>query len=242
MVLGVKVWSWAPKKLKKPRKKGCGGSEKPRSTWVASRTHSPDAAAAPSPPPATGQLCGRSTLTRPAHQNPLAESKIGSNHPGSNLTAAPSAMKIPDSSSCLSPPPSPSSRAPAPPFSPSPWRRSGGVESGEVGPAERVRGRRRRMGSHSADASALPLLKAHFRVADAWVQAIMSNPLTVAHEIRGEKGGTEIKTPCLSTPLTTARSAWRAATKISNPAKSGILYNRSRQRFHVKDNTRRMTL
>ena len=98
------------------------------------------------------------------------------------------------------------------------------------------------MGTHSADASASPLLKAYFRVADAWVRAILSNPLTVAHGIRGEKGGAEIETSYLSTPLTTARSAWRASTKISNPAKSGILYNRSRQRFHVKYNTRRTTL
>ena len=98
------------------------------------------------------------------------------------------------------------------------------------------------MGTHGADASASPLLRAYFRVADAWVRAILSNPLTVAHGIRGKKGGAEIETPYLSTPLTTARSAWRASTKISNPAKSGILYNRSRQRFHVKDNTRRMTL
>ena len=98
------------------------------------------------------------------------------------------------------------------------------------------------MGTHSADASASPLLKAHFRVADAWVRAILSNPATVVHGIRGEKGGTEIETSCLSTPLTTARSAWRAFTEILNPAKSGILCNRSRQRFRVKDNTRRVTL
>ena len=98
------------------------------------------------------------------------------------------------------------------------------------------------MGTHSADASASPLLKAHFRVADAWVWAILSNPSTVAHGLRGEKGGAEIKTSCLSTPLATACFAWRASPEISNPAKSGILYNRSRQRFHVKDNTRRMTL
>ena len=98
------------------------------------------------------------------------------------------------------------------------------------------------MGTHSADASASPLLKAYFRVADAWARTILSNPLTFAHWIRGKKGGAEIETSYLSTPLTTARSAWRASTKISNPAKSGILYNRSRQRFHVKDNTRRMTL
>ena len=98
------------------------------------------------------------------------------------------------------------------------------------------------MGTHNADASTSPLLRAYFRVADAWARVILPDPLTVAHGIRGEKGGAEIKTSHLSTPLTTARSAWRASTKISNPAKSGILYNRSRQRFHVKDNTRRMTL
>ena len=98
------------------------------------------------------------------------------------------------------------------------------------------------MGTHSADASALPLLKAHFRVADAWVRAILSNPATVIHGIRGEKGGAEIEMSYLSTPLTTARSAWRAFTKISNPVKSGILCNRSRQRFRVKDNTRQATL
>ena len=50
------------------------------------------------------------------------------------------------------------------------------------------------MGTHSADASASPLLKAYFRVADAWARTILSNPLTVAHGIRGEKGGAEIKT------------------------------------------------
>ena len=50
------------------------------------------------------------------------------------------------------------------------------------------------MDTNSADASASPLLKAHFRVADAWVRAILSNPSTVAHGIRGEKGGAEIKT------------------------------------------------
>ena len=94
----------------------------------------------------------------------------------------------------------------------------------------------------SADASASPLLKAYFRVADAWARTILSNPLTVTHGIRGEKGGAEIKTSCLSTPLTAARSAWRAFTKLSNTAKSGILCNRSRQRFCVKDNTRRVTL
>ena len=98
------------------------------------------------------------------------------------------------------------------------------------------------MDTHSADASVSPLLKAHFRVADAWVRAILPNPATVGHRIHGEKGGAEIETSYLSAPLTTAHSAWRAFTEISNPAKSGILYNRSRQRFHVKDNTRRMTL
>ena len=33
MVLGEKWWSCAPKKFKKPRKKGWGGKENPRSTW-----------------------------------------------------------------------------------------------------------------------------------------------------------------------------------------------------------------
>lgn len=60
---------------------------------------------------------------------------------------------------------------------------------------------------HSADSSASPLLKPYFRVAEAWARVILSNPLTVAHGIRGEKGGTEIETSFLSTPLTTARSA-----------------------------------
>ena len=56
------------------------------------------------------------------------------------------------------------------------------------------------MGTHSADASVSPLLKAHFRVADAWVRAILSNPLTVAHGIRGEKGGAGIEVTCLIRP------------------------------------------
>ena len=90
---------------------------------------------------------------------------------------------------------------------------------------------------HSADASASPLLKAHFRVADAWVRAILSNPATVVHGIRGEKGGAEIKTSCLSTPLTTARSAWSASTEISNPAKLG-----SSATDHAKDFASKTTL
>ena len=49
------------------------------------------------------------------------------------------------------------------------------------------------MGTHSADASASPLLKAHFRVADAWARAILSNPSTVARRIRGKKCGAEIE-------------------------------------------------
>src|SRR3954467_8633466 len=41
MELGVKWWSYAPKKFGKALKKGLGGKENPRSTWVAIRTHSP---------------------------------------------------------------------------------------------------------------------------------------------------------------------------------------------------------
>ena len=93
------------------------------------------------------------------------------------------------------------------------------------------------MGTHNADASVSPLLKAHFRVADAWARAILSNPSTVVRGIRGEKGGAEIETTHLSIPLTAGRSAWRASTEILNLVKSEILCNRSRQRFHVKDNT-----
>ena len=212
-----------------------------RHEWRAEHTH-PVAAVAPFPPPAAARTHGRPALTRPYRPSLPAEERIGSNLPGSNPMAASSAMKTPDSSSCFSPPPSPSSRVPAPPLSPSLWWRSSGIESGEAERGKGARGRRRRMGTHSADASTSPLLKAYFRVADAWARTILSNPTTAVHRIRGEKGGAEIETSCLSTPLTTARSAWRAFTKISNPAKSGILYNRSRQRFHVKDNTRWMML
>ena len=41
MEFGLKWWSCAPKKFKKPRKKTLGGRENPRSTWVARTTHSP---------------------------------------------------------------------------------------------------------------------------------------------------------------------------------------------------------
>ena len=56
------------------------------------------------------------------------------------------------------------------------------------------------MGTNSADASASPLLKAHFRVADAWVRAILSNPATVVHGICGEKGGAGIEATYLIHP------------------------------------------
>ena len=49
------------------------------------------------------------------------------------------------------------------------------------------------MSTHSTNTSASPLLKAYFRVADAWARTILSNPLTVAHGIRGEKGGAGIE-------------------------------------------------
>ena len=39
------------------------------------------------------------------------------------------------------------------------------------------------------------LLWAYFRVADPWARAILSNPATVACQIRGEKGDAEIKVP-----------------------------------------------
>ena len=98
------------------------------------------------------------------------------------------------------------------------------------------------MDAHSACALASSLLKAHFRVAGAWARAILSNPTTVARRIHGEKGGAEIETFLFIHPA--YHGALRPARfpEISNPVKSGIRHNQSRQRFRVKNNTRQMTL
>ena len=98
------------------------------------------------------------------------------------------------------------------------------------------------MGTHSADASASPLLKAHFRVADAWVRAILSNPATVAHGVRGEKGGAKIETFLFIHPAYLGALRPARFPEISNPVKSGIRHIQSRRGFRVKHNTRRMTL
>ena len=41
------------------------------------------------------------------------------------------------------------------------------------------------------------LYKVFSRVTDLWARIIPSNPTTVAHAVRGEKGGTGIEAPCL---------------------------------------------
>ena len=207
-----------------------------RHEWRAEHTH-PVTAVAPFPPPAAAQTHGRSALTRPYRPSLPTEVRIGSNLPGSNPMAAPSAMKIPDSSSCFSPPPSPSSRVPALPFSPSPWRRSGGVESGEAERGKGARGRRRRMGTHSADASASPLLKAYFRVADAWARTILSNTLTVAHGIRGKKVARKSTHPTYLLRLPRRAPPGVLPPKFRIPRNPG-----SSTTDHAKDSMSRITL
>ena len=39
------------------------------------------------------------------------------------------------------------------------------------------------------------LIKGHLRVTDAWGQAILSHPATVARNVHGEKGGARIEAP-----------------------------------------------
>ena len=62
----------------------------------------------------------------------------------------------------------------------------------------------------SADASARRLIKGCFRVTDAWDQAILSNPASVACNVHGEKGGTEIEAS-LFYPL---RPLWHSPSRV----------------------------
>ena len=68
---------------------------------------------------------------------------------------------------------------------------------------------------------------------DAWDQAILSNPATVACSVRGEKGGAEIEaSPFIySARFGTPRPA--RFPEISYPAKSGIHSSQSRQRSRI---------
>ena len=93
------------------------------------------------------------------------------------------------------------------------------------------------MGTHSADASASPLLKAHFRVADAWVRAILSNPATVAHGVRGEKGGAEIERPVYPLRLPRHAPPGALSPKFRIPRNPG-----SSTTDHAKDSMSRITL
>ena len=49
------------------------------------------------------------------------------------------------------------------------------------------------MGTHCAKTPIWCFIWTLFRVADLWVQTILSNRTTAAHAVRGEKGGAEIE-------------------------------------------------
>ena len=72
------------------------------------------------------------------------------------------------------------------------------------------------------------LIKGHFRVTDAWDQAILSNPATVARNVHGEKGGMEIKASLFirSARFSTPRLA--RFPEILYPAESGMHCRQSR--------------
>ena len=85
--------------------------------------------------------------------------------------------------------------------------------------------RRRKKGEHACTVQAARPrhpIKGHFRVTDAWDQAIPSNPRTVAHIVCGEKGGTVIKALLLIWPARFGALHPARFPEISYPAKSGI--------------------
>ena len=74
------------------------------------------------------------------------------------------------------------------------------------------------------------LIKGHLRVTDAWDQAILSNPATVARSVRGKKGGAVIEALLLIRPARLGAHHPACFPKISYPTKSGIHCRQSRPR------------
>lgn len=78
------------------------------------------------------------------------------------------------------------------------------------------------------------LLRTHFRVADEWARAILSNPAIVAPQVHGEKGGAEIEAPLSIHPTYYGALRLACFPKFSNPVRSGICSNQSRRRFFIE--------
>ena len=154
--------------------------------------------------------------------------KTGSNHPGSSPAAAPRAMTIRGATFF----PSPSLRVLVAPSCPSPWRRSGGIGTEELGAAEKWRKK-----EEKACTVQMPrphhLIKGHFRGTDTWDKAILSNPAIVARNVRGEKGSMEIEASLLIRTACFGTLRPACFLEISYPVKSGIHCNQSRQRFRT---------
>ena len=74
------------------------------------------------------------------------------------------------------------------------------------------------------------LIKGCFRVTDTWDQAILSNPATVACNVRGEKGGPKIEASLFIRSAHFGTPRPTCFPKISYPAKSRIHCRRSRPR------------
>ena len=77
------------------------------------------------------------------------------------------------------------------------------------------------------------LIRDCFRVTDAWDQAILSNPATVARSVRGENGDAEIEASLFICSTNFGAPRLARFPKISYPVKSGILCRQSRQRFYT---------
>ena len=77
------------------------------------------------------------------------------------------------------------------------------------------------------------LIKGCFRVADAWDQAILSNPATVARNVPGQKGGMEIEAPLFIRSAHFGAPCLVRFPEISYPVESEILCTQSRQGFYT---------
>lgn len=83
---------------------------------------------------------------------------------------------------------------------------------------------------HSASTRPRRLIEDHFRVTDAWCQAIPSNPATVACSERGKKGGAMIEASLLIRAPFFGALLPAHTPKISYPAESGIPRGQSHPR------------